>query len=167
VQGRGETLMAQAQMLVDQLGEQIMHGMQLSVACSEDAPRLEVDPADADSVLGTDFVEFTLAQCAVWPKGTVPEDFHAPLASDAPVLLLSGELDPVTPSRYGEAVVATLSKGRHLVLRGQGHNVIGVGCTPRLAARFIDTADAVALDAGCLDRLQPVPPFAGFHGWEP
>lgn len=167
VQGRGETLMAQAQMLVDQLGDQIMHGMQLSVACSEDAPRLQVDPADADSVLGTDFVEFTLAQCAVWPKGAVPEDFHAPLASDAPVLLLSGELDPVTPPRYGEAVVATLSKGRHLVLRGQGHNVIGVGCTPRLAARFIDTADAAALDAACLDRLQPVPPFAGFHGWEP
>jgi pimeloyl-ACP methyl ester carboxylesterase len=165
--GRAEPLMAQAQMILGQVSEQITHGMQLSVMCSEDAPRLRVDPADAQSVLGTEFIEFTLAQCAEWPRGALPEDFHAALQSDAPVLLLSGEFDPVTPPRYGEQVLEGLSRGRHLLLRGQGHNVIGVGCTPRLAARFIDTADAAALDAGCLDKLAYAPPFAGFYGWEP
>ena len=135
--------------------------------CSEDAPRLRVDPADAQSVLGTEFIEFTLAQCAEWPRGTLPEDFHAPLKSEAPVLLLSGEYDPVTPPRYGDQVLEGLAHGRHLVLRGQGHNVIGVGCTPKLAARFIDTTDAAALDAHCLEKLAYAPPFAGFYGWEP
>lgn len=166
-QGRAEPLMAQAQMMLGQVSEQITHGMQLSVMCSEDAPRLRVDPADAGSVLGTEFIEFTLAQCAEWPRGAVPADFNAPLRSQVPVLLLSGEFDPVTPPRYGEEVLQGLSRGRHLVLRGQGHNVIGVGCAPRLAARFIDTADAAALDAGCLEKLAYAPPFAGFYGWEP
>jgi pimeloyl-ACP methyl ester carboxylesterase len=159
--------MAQAEMMVGQLSEQITHGMQLSVMCSEDASQLRVDPADAGTVLGTEFIDFTLAQCAVWPKGAMPEDFHAPIRSDAPVLLLSGEFDPVTPPRYGEQVLAGLSQGRHLVLRGQGHNVIGVGCAPKLAARFIDTADAAKLEVECLDRLGYTPPFAGFYGWEP
>jgi pimeloyl-ACP methyl ester carboxylesterase len=179
-EGRSDVLMAQSQMLVSQVGEQIMHGMQLSVMCSEDAPGLSVADKDKDTLLGTEFVEFSLAQCAVWPKGDTPADFHAPLKSDVPILLLSGEFDPVTPPRYGETVLhgwpsvgaegdnaLALSKGRHLVLRGQGHNVVGVGCAPKLVARFVDTADAVALDASCLDRLAYAAPFAGFYGWEP
>jgi pimeloyl-ACP methyl ester carboxylesterase len=166
-QGRMAPLMAQAQMMIGQLGDQIMHGMQLSVTCSEDAPALVVDADDAGSVLGTEFIDFTLAQCAVWPRGAVPDDFHTPLNSSVPTLLLSGEFDPVTPPRYGEAVLKGLANGRHLVLTGQGHNVIGVGCTPRLAARFIDTADAQALDADCLKPLRAPAPFAGFHGWDP
>ena len=180
-QGRSDVLMAQSQLLLTQVGEQIMHGMQLSVMCSEDAPNLTADPEDANTVLGTEFVDFSQAQCAVWPKGEVPADFHAPVKSDVPVLLLSGEFDPVTPPRYGDAVMhgwaevgekgqrdtLALAKGRHLVLRGQGHNVIGVGCAPRLVARFIDTADAKGLDAACLDRLAYAAPFAGFYGWEP
>jgi pimeloyl-ACP methyl ester carboxylesterase len=166
-QGRAELLMAQAEMLMGQLSDQIMHGMQLSVLCSEDAPQLRADSADANSVLGTEFVDFTLAQCAVWPKAAVPENFHAPLRSEVPVLLLSGEFDPVTPPRYGETVLPGLSQARHLVLRGQGHNVIGVGCTPKLAARFIDTRDPAGLDVACLERLAPPPPFAGFQGWQP
>jgi pimeloyl-ACP methyl ester carboxylesterase len=166
-QGRAAPLMAQAQMMMGQLGEQIMHGMQLSVLCSEDAAQLRADPADAVTVLGTEFIDYSLAQCAVWPRGEMPADFHAPIASDAPVLLLSGEFDPVTPPRYGEQVAKGLSRSRHLVLKGQGHNVIGVGCTPKLVARFIDTVDAGALDATCLDRLAYAAPFTGFNGWDP
>ena len=54
-----------------------------------------------------------------------------------------------------------------LLLRGQGHNVIGAGCMPKLFAGFLDTADAKALDAKCLDKLAYTPPFTGFNGWGP
>lgn len=165
--GRYALLAAQARLMHTQVGESIMHGMQLSVTCSEDAAGLSVDPADAGSVFGTDFIEFIQAQCAIWPKGDLPRDFHFALKSQAPVLLLSGEYDPVTPPRYGAQVLEGLPNGRHLVLRGQGHNVLPVGCMPKLLARFIDTADAKSLDASCLDGLSYTPPFAGFHGWEP
>jgi pimeloyl-ACP methyl ester carboxylesterase len=83
------------------------------------------------------------------------------------VLLLSGEFDPVTPPRYGEEVVATLSRGRHLVARGQGHNVMVVGCVPQLIGRFVRAADARSLDTRCMDRIARTPPFGGPYGWEP
>ena len=53
----------------------------------------------------------------------------------------------------------TLANGRHLIARGQGHNVIGAGCMPMLFAQFIDTANAKTLDARCLDTLPYTPPF--------
>jgi pimeloyl-ACP methyl ester carboxylesterase len=165
--GRPETLMSQAQMIEDLLGEQIMHGMQLSVGCSEDADLLQPDPADAGSLLGTYFVEFIKTQCEVWPRGSVPADFHAPLVSDRPVLLLSGELDPVTPPRYGDEARRGLSNSRHLVLPGAGHNVLGDGCLPQLMARFIETNRPEQLEAACVDDQVRTPPFAGTYGWDP
>lgn len=166
-QGQLAPLAAQTRLISRQMSEQIMHGMQLSVMCTEDAAGFAEDAAAEGSVLGGEFVDFARAQCAVWPSGDKPADFNQPLTGDVPALLLSGEFDPVTPPRYGDAVAATLPNARHLVLRGQGHNVIPVGCTPRLMARFLDTADAISLDAACLDTLPYTPPFAGYYGWEP
>jgi pimeloyl-ACP methyl ester carboxylesterase len=165
--GRPEQLMAQARMIESLSGEQIAQGMQLSVICTEDADRLRVDPADAGTLMGTGFVAALLAQCEVWPRGQRPPDFTAPVRSDRPVLLLSGELDPVTPPRYGDDVVRHLPNGRHLVGRGQGHNVMLAGCMPRLMAQFVGTANARELDAACLDRLAPLPPALGAYGWDP
>ena len=165
--GHYQSLLAQAQMLMSDLGAQISHGMQLSVTCTEDYPDMVVDAADRDTVMGTDLIDFTRAQCEVWPRGERAADFREPLATDVPVLAISGEFDPVTPPRYGDEVVAHLPNGRHLVLPGQGHSVLAAGCMPKLAAQFIESADAGALDASCLDRLQSVPPFAGTYGWEP
>ncbi|WP_119716823.1 alpha/beta hydrolase [Cognatilysobacter tabacisoli] len=166
-QGRYAPLMALAQMIQGQVSEQIMHGMQLSVICAEDADLLVKDPADDDTVLGNTLADVLIEQCKAWPHGKRPADFHAPFKSDLPTLLLSGEFDPVTPPRYGEQVVATLANGRHVVLQGQGHGTFGVGCMPKLLARFIDTTDAKALDTACLDSVGYVPPFTGFNGWEP
>jgi pimeloyl-ACP methyl ester carboxylesterase len=165
--GRPEVLMAQARMIELLIGEQISLGPQLSVTCAEDAHRLRVNPADEGTLLGTGFVEVLLAQCEVWPRGRRPADFNEAVTSDRPVLLLSGELDPVTPPRYGEAVVRHLANGRHLVARGQGHNAMAFGCAPRLMARFIGDGSARALDATCLDRLAAPPPFLGAYGWGP
>ena len=165
--GRYEPLMALANLLRTTVGDQIMGGMQLSVICSEDASELKVDPADADSLLGTAMVTGLQAQCAQWPKGTRPADFRAPLTGKVPVLILSGEFDPVTPPKYGDEVLRTLPNGRHLVVRGQGHNVLPVGCLPKLYARFVETANAKSLDVHCLDKVPYAAPFTGFYGWEP
>ncbi|MCY7313280.1 MAG: alpha/beta hydrolase [Pseudoxanthomonas sp.] len=165
--GRYDALMALSQMLNTQLSDSIAMGMQLSVICAEDGGELKPNPADEGSLLGNDFANILSAQCAIWPKGARPANFRAPLKTAVPALLLSGEFDPVTPPRYGDEVAKSLPNGRHMVLRGQGHNVIGVGCMPRLMARFIDAADAKPLDAKCLDRLPYTPPFTGFYGWEP
>lgn len=166
-EGRFETLMAQSDMILGDLGESIMHGMQLSVICSEDAGRFVVDPADADSLLGTDMITVMQAQCAGWPKGERPKDFHDPIESKVPVLLMSGEFDPVTPPRYGEETAKGYANGRHLVVPGRGHIVLTAGCMPKLAAEFIDKNDARALDASCLDAMSVTPAFQNANGWGP
>jgi len=166
-EGRYEGLMALARMLGDSVEGQMAMGMQLSVVCAEDAAGVKSDPAMEGTLLGNQFSEFLGQQCALWPKGAMPADFHQPLRSDVPALVLEGEFDPVTPPRYGEEVVKDLPNGRLFVLKGQGHNVIGAGCMPKLFAKFLETADAKALDGKCLDALGYVPPFTSFNGWEP
>lgn len=165
-QGRYETLLSQARALSGDVGDSMALGMHLSVSCTED-PEIQPRPEDENTIMGNSIAEFIQAQCAVWPKGTRDKDFRKPLSGDMPVLAISGELDPVTPPRYGDEVVKTLPKGRHLVLPGQGHSVLTTGCMPKLYAQFVETADAKALDADCLKRLKASPPFAGYYGWEP
>jgi len=165
--GRYAPLMSLVQMSGEQMQGQMTRGMQWSVLCAEDAGRYEPGAEAADTLIGGEMAEAFFAPCSVWPSGDAPQGFHQPFASDLPVLLLSGELDPVTPPRYGEQVVANLPNGRHLVLQGQGHNVSATGCMPKLLGQFIEDADADALDTGCLDALRYVPPFVHFNGWAP
>jgi len=164
-QQRYESLLAQSRLLSAQMGESIAMGMSLSVTCSEDADAFS--SGDADTVMGSLLIDLLKAQCAVWPKGARAQNFRTPLSSTVPVLAISGEFDPVTPPRYGDAVIRSLPNGRHLILPGQGHSVLGVGCMPKLFAQFIETTDAKSLDAQCLKRLSAQPPFAGYYGWEP
>ncbi len=148
------------------MGGSMARGMQWSVICAEDADRYREGGAEG-TLLGPDVARMFFAACATWPHGGRPEDFTAPLKSDVPVLLLSGEFDPVTPPRYAEQVLQTLPNGRHLVLRGQAHGTLSLGCMPRLLGQFLESTDAKALDASCLDTLTYVPPFTSFNGWEP
>lgn len=165
-QGRYGPLMSLTAFGNEQMMDMVNRGMQWSVLCAEDAPRHEPDP-DADTILGPDAAQMLFTACQAWPAGTPREGHAAPLESDVPALLLSGELDPVTPPEYAERVLAGLPNGRHLVLDGQSHGTLVAGCMPRLVAQFIESADAGALDAACLDHVRPVPPFTSFNGWEP
>lgn len=160
-------LLGQAALISDNLGDDITNGMGWSVICSEDADMLQDRPQDADTILGNTMVDAYKAICSVWPHGTRPADFHAPLKSSKPVLLLSGELDPVTPPDYGEQILSGLSNARHLVLKGQGHAVTMTGCMPKLVGKFIDTLQPRDLDASCLDKLGPTPAFINFNGAAP
>lgn len=166
-QGRYGPLMSLAKFMEAQVSGQMARGMQLSVICAEDADRYQPDGNDASTVMGTDLARLFFSPCAAWPKGARPATFNAPLKSDVPALLMSGELDPVTPPSYGDDVLKGLSKGRHFVLRGQGHNVIAQGCMPKLVGQFIESADAKALDGKCLESIKGTPAFTSFNGWEP
>jgi pimeloyl-ACP methyl ester carboxylesterase len=160
-------LLGQAKILSGELSELMGSGMQYSVICSEDADLLTPRPQDAGTILGTRMIDSLKAVCSVWPKGTRPTDFHQPLKTDKPVLLLAGQYDPVTPPRYAEAVAKSLPDARVLVLKGQAHSVMAAGCAPQLIQHFVAKLDPRTLDASCLDRLQPTPIFIDFNGSTP
>ncbi len=103
-------LVAAAMLLSDDVARTMNLALHFAVTCAEDAPR--VSAADADRVLSTlrapELARRNLAACEGWPRPPVPADFHAPVASDKPVLILSGGLDPVTPPGAGAEVAQDL-----------------------------------------------------------
>jgi len=160
-------LLGQAKILSGDLADLMGSGMQYSVICSEDADLLAPRPQDADTIMGTHMIDALKSVCSVWPKGARPTDFHQPLKTTTPMLLLAGQYDPVTPPRYAEEVAAGLPNARVLVLKGQGHSVMATGCAPQLVKHFVEKLDPKTLDAKCLDQLQPTPIFIDFNGATP
>jgi pimeloyl-ACP methyl ester carboxylesterase len=160
---------AQAEMVAAELDTALSLPMHNAVVCTEDVPFF---PADADAgldrtYLGTTIVAALRAACSVWPAGELDGDLREPLLTARPALLLSGELDPVTPPAYGERVLAGLADARHLVGDGQGHGLAGVGCVPRLMRTFLEQLDPGSLDATCLERETASPFFLDFNGPAP
>jgi pimeloyl-ACP methyl ester carboxylesterase len=168
--GKLRPLAAQSVMNMRQISEQLANGMQYSVICSEDEPFFagNIDRAAmAKTYQGTDMVDALREICALWPRGPVDADLHAPLHSDIPTLLLSGEADPVTPPLDAERAAEGLTRHRHLILKAEGHGQLSTGCMPILAADFLDNAAPDKLDAGCLERHTPEPFFLSMTGPSP
>ncbi len=143
----------------EQMGISI--GMMNSVFCSEDMTLLgRQDPVTdgVESMFGTTILKDLRSICEFWPKGTVPDGYFEPVASDIPVLLTSGELDPVTPPTWGEEASATLSSSKHIVVAGVGHGTLSYGCMQDLIAEFIDQPDPQQVSDDCLDKIHR-PPF--------
>jgi len=146
-------------------------GMHNAVMCTEDVPFYDKSTIDYDglaaSYMGTFQLEALEAICSVWPAGPIDDEFKAPLATDLPVLLLSGDADPITPPRYADLAAVDLTNAVHLIGKDQGHGQLGVGCTRRLVSDFIDTADPASLDPDCLERSFVMPFFLDFSGPNP
>lgn len=154
----------------DSLESSISNGMAYSVLCAEDEPFFtdaQAEAANADTYLGNTQTAELRRLCAVWPRGTVPADFKQPVRADVPVLLLSGEADPVTPPENAAQVAATLPNSLSLIAAGQGHNVILRGCLPRVAADFLETGSVAGLDTACVSSIVPMPFFISFAGPTP
>lgn len=170
-QGRPQAMAAQALLVSRSLSEQMANGMHNAVVCTEDAPFISRDALRNSALDATYlrrlFVESLQAMCSVWPRGGIDEDFHAPLQSDVPALILSGEHDPVTPASYGEQAVKGFANGRHLIFPGQGHGQFASACGASLIRRFIESGSARDLNADCVSRVTPAPFFLDANGPAP
>ncbi len=170
VEGNLAPLAAQAKLSIESVAEALSLGMHNAVVCTEDVPWFDGHvntEALEGTYLGTLQIEGLEDTCALWPAGVIDDDFKTPLVSDAPVLVLSGEADPVTPPAFGNRVTPHLTNRRHIVNEGQGHGQLALGCVPRLVAEFVETADPQALDVSCTERLRPAPFFLDFNGPSP
>jgi pimeloyl-ACP methyl ester carboxylesterase len=142
----------------------VADGMYLSVTCAEDVPFINPEEA-AGLNAGNPFGNYRVFQqtraCGMWPRSEIPADFLEPVRSTAPVLIFSGNMDPVTPPKYGEEVARHLPNSRHIIIPEAGHGADGLkdpGCIDRIAMEFLDKGDAKNLDVSCVERMAP-PPF--------
>jgi pimeloyl-ACP methyl ester carboxylesterase len=165
------TLLAADYLLVtEQVSDTVSNGLNYAVLCSEDAPFIspnQAGQANAGTYLGNLQTDELLKICASWPKGELPGDYKTPVNSDVPVLLLSGEDDPVTPPENAELASQTLNDSLHIIAPGQGHGVINRGCISQIATKFVDTGTNTYLNTGCVQEIKPLPFFINFSGSQP
>ena len=132
-------------------------GMFFSVVCTEDLPWVD-EAARSAAASGVFSNEETLEAwdkiCDAWPRGEVADDYREPVVSAVPALVLSGELDPVTPPRWGEELAAGFSNVRHIIAPGTGHGASALGCVPELVAEFVQAGSAKDLDITCVEELE-------------
>jgi hypothetical protein len=76
--------------------------------------------------------------------------------SEVPVLLISGQRDPVAPPVWGEQVLRHLPKGRHVVI-AQGYHGLPPPCVTGLMNDFVRRGTAGGLDTSCTDQVEKVP----------
>lgn len=164
-------LASQYLMTLISLMDSMSLGMHNAVMCTEDVPfydKKSINLAEIESsYMGMFQLDALEAICSVWPAGPIDDKFKQALATDIPVLLLSGDADPITPPRYADMAAVDLTNALHLIGDNQGHGQISVGCTPRLVAEFIDLGDHTELDADCIERNFTMPFFLDFSGPNP
>lgn len=164
---RYDRLASQMLIVTSGLQQSISQGMELSVMCAEDYPWFPREAPENDYLMGNLMHQAVTLQCGIWPQGPVPDGFHEPVTGDLPVLLLSGELDPVTPPEYADEVAAHFDHAMHLVAPGQGHIVTTRGCMGELVSQFISEGDFANLDTACIAQMEHTPYFLTLTGPQP
>ncbi|HYD78826.1 MAG TPA: alpha/beta fold hydrolase [Paucimonas sp.] len=165
--GNWSPFIAQMHALADMALSTPSLGLMLSVVCAEDVPRLT--PATiAQEERASFLAAIELKTIPGWCRYVdVPAARPAaPRTIEAPALLLSGALDPVTPPRRAEEAMKYMKRARHVIVRNGGHIVSTLGCAPRLLREFLDRPEQ-PLDAQCLNDIPPIGFQLGAAGPQP
>ena len=145
------------------LRDQLAFGMLLCVTCAEDVARIDPDEVEretAGTFLGPGRVRRQMRICGFWPKGRIPDDYGEPVSCDAPTLIFSGTLDPVTSSDFGAEAARHLPNSLHLVVPSSHniHTAQNTACLDAIIREFLERGTTEGLDTSCVDELE-LPPF--------
>ncbi len=126
-------------------------GMHLSVVCTEDiqfTTEGDVEALTEGTLLGSTLIDRYREACDRWVQGALPPDFHDPVVSDVPVLLISGQRDPATPPAWGDRVASRLSNARHIVVPMGGHGIAGP-CTYEAERALVTQGTTEGIQSSC------------------
>tara|TARA_R110001592_G_scaffold13715_10_gene62597 strand:+ start:278 stop:1744 length:1467 start_codon:yes stop_codon:yes gene_type:complete len=132
-------------------------GLTLNIVCNEDFPKIttEMFAGDANNTFGgNDSHSAWLQACPLWPKYAVSDDFYQSVTANIPTLILSGNLDPVTPPSNGDESAKTLPNNHHIVSKNSAHIVASTPCGIEIVNEFLTTLDPNDLDESCLAELK-------------
>jgi len=136
------------------------NGMYLSVTCAEDLPWIK--PGEGERMAANTFLgDYRLRQqreaCALWPRATIERDYSQPVRSDVPVLILTGEWDPVTPPSNGESAAKSLKNSLHIVVPHGAHGLDGlegIDCIDNILMEFIERGTTKGIDTSCVQKIR-------------
>jgi pimeloyl-ACP methyl ester carboxylesterase len=141
-------------------GSGTFDGLYLAITCAEDVPG--TDPAlEAREAKGTFLGEYRMRQqraaCELWGRSPVPADYFNPVRSNAPVLLVTGALDPVTPPRHAVEVARTLPNALTVVVPFGAHGLFGLeglACIYRMQHDVIERGSIAGVDTSCVSAIR-------------
>ena len=124
------------------VGDPTSEGARLSSECADELPFNDADPMLTGDPLLDAVARGEVkvrALCAVWQVERSPDIVNWPMVSDVPTLILSGHLDPITPTawarrladRLGNAVLVESERWAHAPSMSDP-------CAAHLVARFLD-----------------------------
>src|SRR5215208_3638481 len=136
------------------------NGMYLSITCAEDLPWIK--PGEGERMAANTFLgDYRLRQqreaCTLWPRAETERDYSQPIKSDLPVLILTGEWDPVTPPANGDRVAKTLTNSLHVVVPHGAHGLDGLegmDCIDNLIVEFIERGSIAGLNPECVKNIR-------------
>ncbi|HWT01417.1 MAG TPA: alpha/beta fold hydrolase [Pyrinomonadaceae bacterium] len=135
-------------------------GMYFSVTCSENVPFIteeDVRRETTGTFLGDYRVRVHQGACREWTRAAVPTDFTNAVESSAPVLLLSGEVDPASPHWLGAEVARHLPNSRQVTIPYGGHGYFS-DCISSITTEFISKGSVQGLNTACVEGTRR-PPF--------
>jgi len=139
------------------------NGLYLSVTCAEDLPWVKADEARqlaANTFLGDYRYRQQSEACALWPRAAISADYSQPVRSNVPVLIFTGEWDPVTPPANAAGVARHLSKSLNVVIPHGGHGfngLEGTDCIDRLQSEFVSKGTTEGLNTDCVKAIKRKP----------
>lgn len=131
-------------------------GLTFNIVCNEDMPKISAAmlAADADNSFSGDNSHLAWqAACPLWPSYSVDDSFYQPVTANVPTLILSGNLDPVTPPSNGEKSAETLPNSHHIVVKNAAHIAAMSSCGVTIINEFLTTLTPKNLDQECLKEL--------------
>lgn len=134
-------------------GQGIYLGLLFNIACNEDFPRISVADfeLDANNNFGGDDSHFGFKMvCPLWPQYRPSDEFYQAVTADIPTLILSGNLDPVTPPSNGEYSAKSLPNNHHIIIENASHTVAMNTCASDIINEFLTSLNPKALDESCL-----------------
>ena len=141
-------------------GNGMFDGLYLAITCMEDVPFTD-STSEAAEAKGTFLGEYRMRQqrvaCDAWGRTPIAREFHTPVRTAVPVLLVTGANDPVTAPRYATEVARTMPNSLTIIVPFGGHALAGldgVACIHRLQREVIERASVAGLDTSCVARVR-------------
>ncbi len=134
----------------------ITMGVFFSVTCAEDIPFIaaaEVPARTANTFLGDYRVKQQTAACGVWPRARIAPAHRDPIRSAAPVLVLNGERDPVTPPSFGMRLTRAMTHAVRIEVPWGTHNSEDP-CTDKIQQDFVAKGSGAGLDLSCVKAIK-------------
>ena len=136
------------------------NGMYLSITCAEDLPWVKKDEVErlaANTFLGDYRYRQQREACALWPRAELERGYSEPTKVDVPVLILTGQWDPVTPPSHGDRAAKTLPNSLHVVVPQGAHGLgglVGGDCILGLMTEFVARGTTKGLDTSCVKNVR-------------